>query len=90
MTDQALIIVRGGDSALRTFCSGALMAGLATHADFHEAWGMTDKDDDVESSNVGRVVFLRLPAANVSSCMQQLQQELDDATAVAIPVLAAF
>lgn len=92
MTPQALIMMRGGrDLAMRTFCSGMIGAGLATRADFAEAWGMWAEGGEVESDGgTGRLVLLQLPAENVSLCLEQLRAEVEGAHAIALPVLASL
>ncbi|MCA9613667.1 MAG: hypothetical protein KC586_13015 [Myxococcales bacterium] len=86
-----MVVVRGRDGTLRDVCAALLREGIARDVQLVESFRMTLEGDKSKVSANGRVVWVRVPYAEVRSVMKRFHAALGgEGTAVALPVIAAF
>ncbi|MCB9603988.1 MAG: hypothetical protein H6720_27015 [Sandaracinus sp.] len=91
MEEDALVIARGRDGTLRDVCAALLREGIAREVQLFESSRMTLEGDKTKFSANGRVVWVRVPHAQVHAVVKRFHTALGgDGTAIAVPVIAAF
>ncbi|MEZ4248772.1 MAG: hypothetical protein R3B99_11080 [Polyangiales bacterium] len=91
MEEDALVMVRGRDGTLRDVSAALLREGIARDVQLFESFRMTLEGDKTKTSANGRVVWVRVPYAEVHVVMKRFYEALGgEGTAIAVPVIAAF